>query len=98
MPQGQNIPSYAETVARYAVNHQGQAPPGHVGNRPFVNSGRGGTQVLPKTTVDGNPITYREYDVHPYTPGINRGAERIVIGNGGCRWYTADHYRTFTQF
>ncbi len=37
---------------------------------------------------------YREYTVP--TPGArNRGARRIVAGQGGDRWYTADHYRSF---
>lgn len=37
---------------------------------------------------------YREYTVR--TPGrSDRGARRIVAGEGGDRWYTADHYRTF---
>jgi ribonuclease T1 len=37
---------------------------------------------------------YREYTVP--TPGLNhRGARRIVVGAGGERYYTDDHYRTF---
>jgi ribonuclease T1 len=37
---------------------------------------------------------YREYTVR--TPGrSDRGARRIVAGEAGDRWYTADHYRTF---
>jgi guanyl-specific ribonuclease Sa len=96
--QWHNVPHYAEAVAQYAANHQGQALPGYVGNRPYANDGRGATQVLPRTTTNGNSITYREYDVHPYTPGVNRGPERVVIGSDGSRWYTANHYSTFTQF
>lgn len=39
---------------------------------------------------------YREYTVP--TPGAqNRGARRIVAGQGGDFWYTADHYRTFRR-
>lgn len=39
---------------------------------------------------------YREYTVR--TPGArNRGARRIVTGEGGERYYTRDHYRTFTR-
>ncbi len=39
---------------------------------------------------------YREYTVP--TPGLNhRGARRIVAGNGGDYWYTADHYRSFKR-
>jgi ribonuclease T1 len=37
---------------------------------------------------------YREYTVR--TPGTSgRGARRIVAGEAGDRWYTADHYRSF---
>lgn len=38
---------------------------------------------------------YREYTVP--TPGeTDRGARRIVAGNGGEKYYTGDHYTTFT--
>ncbi|MDP9889290.1 ribonuclease domain-containing protein [Pseudarthrobacter enclensis] len=37
---------------------------------------------------------YREYTVP--TPGeADRGARRIIAGNGGEKYYTADHYTTF---
>lgn len=39
---------------------------------------------------------YREYTV--YTPGVGgRGARRIVTGNGGQYYWTADHYRSFAR-
>lgn len=39
---------------------------------------------------------YREYTVP--TPGAtNRGARRIVAGQGGEFYYTADHYRSFRR-
>jgi len=39
---------------------------------------------------------YREYTVK--TPGArDRGARRIVAGNGGEFYYTDDHYRTFAR-
>lgn len=39
---------------------------------------------------------YREYTVP--TPGIKgRGARRIVAGEGGERYYTDDHYRSFRR-
>ena len=39
---------------------------------------------------------YREYTVP--TPGLNhRGARRIVVGEGGERYYTDDHYRSFRR-
>ena len=39
---------------------------------------------------------YHEYTVK--TPGENdRGARRIVAGNGGERYYTDDHYQSFRR-
>jgi ribonuclease T1 len=39
---------------------------------------------------------YREYTVE--TPGASdRGARRIVTGNGGDVYYTDDHYRSFVR-
>ncbi|HYR36957.1 MAG TPA: ribonuclease domain-containing protein [Burkholderiales bacterium] len=39
---------------------------------------------------------YREYTVK--TPGArDRGARRIIVGRGGERYYTQDHYRTFRR-
>lgn len=39
---------------------------------------------------------YREYTVP--TPGVKgRGARRIVAGEGGERYYTDDHYRSFRR-
>ena len=39
---------------------------------------------------------YREYSVK--TPGArDRGARRIVAGNGGEFYYTEDHYRSFRR-
>lgn len=39
---------------------------------------------------------YREYTVP--TPGrSDRGARRIVVGTGGERYYTDDHYRSFKR-
>jgi ribonuclease T1 len=39
---------------------------------------------------------YKEYTCE--TPGSeDRGARRLVIGAGGETYYTADHYRSFTQ-
>ncbi len=88
------IPQKARDAADYANKNNGAAQSGYVGDRPFANDGREGGEVLPKTDSDGNPITYKEYDVDPYTPGVNRGKERVVIG-GGSSYYTDDHYKTF---
>jgi guanyl-specific ribonuclease Sa len=92
------VPQKAKDVADYASKHGGAAQQGYVGNRPFQNDGRGEGEVLPQTDSDGKPITYKEYDVNPYTPGVNRGAERVVIGSDGSKYYTDDHYKTFKKF
>lgn len=39
---------------------------------------------------------YHEYTVP--TPGSrDRGARRIIVGQDGARYYTADHYESFTR-
>ncbi|QNK62432.1 ribonuclease [Pedobacter sp. PAMC26386] len=81
------VPQKAYTVAAY-VAKTGKAPQGYVGGTVFQNrEGR-----LPQGTA------YKEYDVNPKVRGQNRGAERIIIGADGVRYYTGDHYRIFTKF
>lgn len=54
--------------------------------------------VSSRTPTGGTQrIEYREWDVRAKAEGRNRGAERLVTGNDGRVWYTADHYRTFTE-
>jgi guanyl-specific ribonuclease Sa len=89
-------PQSAIDVANYVGQNGGSPPTGYVGGRTFQNDGRGGGEVLPTTDSQGNPITYREYDVNPRTPGVNRGSERVVIGSDGRAYYTNNHYSTFT--
>jgi len=91
------VPSYVRRVLNYIKNSKGSAPPGNKGGQTFMNDGRGGGQTLPETDANGGPITYREYDVHPYQPGVNRGPERIVRGSDGSAYYTKDHYMTFVK-
>lgn len=88
-------PKKALDVVEYAAKNKGAAKPGYKGGGNFANDGRGGGQVLPKTDSKGNPIKYKEYDVNPYQKGVNRGTERVVIGNGKA-YYTNNHYKTFT--
>lgn len=84
------------------VEAKGSPLPGYKGGSSFANDGRGGSFILPRTTLDGQPITYREWDVNPYVKGVDRGEERIVTGLDGAGnytvYYTNDHYSTFTQF
>jgi guanyl-specific ribonuclease Sa len=83
-------------VLRYVDEHH-RSPEGYEGGRTFHNAARDGEQALPHTGPGGGPITYREWDVNPKRPGVNRGAERLVTGSDGSAYYTADHYRTFTK-
>ncbi|WP_181428463.1 PPE domain-containing protein [Mycolicibacterium moriokaense] len=53
---------------------------------------------LPTVDSSGSPIKYYEYDRYPYTPGVNRGTDRIIIGTDGNRYFTHDHYTTFIRF
>lgn len=49
-------------------------------------------QLLPKKAS----AYYREYTV--VTPGeSDRGARRVIVGIGGERYYTADHYGSFVR-
>lgn len=91
------MPSKATDTLTH-IRNTGRAPTGYKGGRTFRNDGRGGGQVLPKADGSGNPITYKEYDVNPFTKGVNRGPERIVIGSDGKAYFTGDHYGTFTPF
>jgi RHS repeat-associated protein len=79
------------------VDETGSAPVGHEGGRQFMNDGRNGGELLPRTDANGNQITYREWDIHARQPGVSRGAERIVTGSDGSAWYTDDHYTTFIR-
>lgn len=90
------VPRKVIKVLRYIDEH-GRAPEGYEGGRIFHNSARNGEQPLPRTDAAGRPISYREWDVNPKVPGVNRGAERLVTGSDGCAYYTADHYRTFIK-
>ncbi|MBB5635890.1 ribonuclease T1 [Pedobacter cryoconitis] len=81
------VPQKAYTVAAYVAKNN-KAPQGYVGGTVFQNrEGR-----LPPG------VAYKEYDINPKVRGKNRGAERIIIGADGIRYYTGDHYKTFTKF
>jgi Flp pilus assembly pilin Flp/guanyl-specific ribonuclease Sa len=65
----------------------------YIGGDTYKNKGG----ELPTKTASGAPITYTEWDTNPYTPGVNRGSSRVVIGSDGREYYTGDHYKSFTQ-
>jgi RHS repeat-associated protein len=87
----------AKTVIDHAKKYNGAAQPGYRGGGVFQNDGRGGGEILPRVDNSGNKITYKEYDINPYTRGVNRGVERVVIGSDGRSYFTNDHYRTFSE-
>lgn len=86
------IPVHARETLAYVRQH-GYAPPGYVGGRVFGNY----EGQLPRYNLKRKRIEYREWDVRPRAEGRNRGSERLVTGNDGRAWYTADHYRTFLE-
>lgn len=93
---GAKLPGNA-TQALETIEQTGAAPAGYKGGSTFANDGRAAGQVLPKNGPGGGSITYKEWDVNPYTKGVNRGAERLVTGSDGSVYYTNDHYTTFTK-
>jgi guanyl-specific ribonuclease Sa len=86
------IPQKVYEVLQY-IKANGTAKEGYVGGRTFTNR----EKILPKTTDNGQAISYQEWDVNPKRQGQNRGAERIVTGSDNRSWYTSDHYKSFTQ-
>lgn len=75
----------------------GKPPPGYVGGRQFMNDERGGTTALPRRDRAGRALTYREYDVNPRRPDVNRGPQRLVVGSDGSAYMTGDHYVTWER-
>ena len=67
-------------------------------NGPFPYPGKDGSTFANREgRLPSRPRGYyREYTVP--TAGVShRGARRVVSGEEGERWYTRDHYRTFTR-
>ena len=89
-PKG--IPDKVMKVLEHVDKH-GEAMNGYEGGRTFGNFER----RLPQTDDQGRRIKYREWDVNPLRPGVNRGAERMVTGSDGSAYYTSDHYGSFKK-
>jgi hypothetical protein len=83
----EDIPETADKVADYALKKNGAAMKGWQGGGKFANDGRDGGEILDQTDADGNPITYREYEIWPSVPGQNRRTERVVIGTDKSAYY-----------
>ena len=89
-PKG--VPDKVLKVLDYIDKH-GAARDGYEGGRSFGNFER----RLPQTDDKGRRIKYREWDVNPLRPGVNRGPERLITGSNGSAYYTDDHYATFKK-
>jgi RHS repeat-associated protein len=85
------VPQKARDVAKEVLKNKGTPPKGYKGGKSYKNQPQNGGQKLPER------VQYKEYDINPNVKGVDRGAERIVIGNDGSVWYTSDHYYTFIQ-
>jgi ribonuclease T1 len=71
-----SVPQKALDVLE-AIEKTGAAPKGFRGGEKFENRGA----LLPPTDSQGHSIAYQEWDIHPYFPSVNRGAERLVTGS-----------------
>ena len=90
IPKG--VPEKVMKILKYVDDHEA-AMDGYEGGRTFGNF----EKRLPQTDGKGQRIKYREWDVNPLKPGVNRGAERLVTGSDGSAHYTDDHYSTFKK-
>lgn len=102
-PSGPVAPAPAENPSGLASIRESELPP--EGRRVLALIRAGGPYQY---SQDGQPFGnferllprrdrgyYREYTVP--TPGEpDRGARRIVAGSGGDKYYTEDHYESFT--
>ena len=85
---------HLKKLKKWIKNNPGKKIPGtRRGGGAFKN--REGK--LPSRDSNGNPITYKEYDVNPTKAGANRDAHRMVVGSDGKTYYTKDHYNTFIE-
>lgn len=91
-PAPKGFPDKVLSVLKYVDEH-GEAMDNYEGGRTFGNF----EKRLPQTDEQGKRIKYREWDVNPLRPGVNRGAERLVTGSDGSAYYTEDHYATFKK-
>ena len=67
--------------------------PGTAAGGTYSNS----NSNLPSVNSNGNPITYKEFDVNNKLPNQARDGERFVKSNDGLIYYTSDHYISFVK-
>lgn len=87
-----NIPRAAYVTLLYYQLYK-QAPPSFNILKKFHSEKSG----LPVQDQNGKPIDYTESDIFPTIPSINRGNQRIIIGNDGSAYFTPDHYQSFVE-
>jgi guanyl-specific ribonuclease Sa len=90
LPEG--VPAKVKPVLK-EIDTTGRAPEGYEGGRTFENR----EDRLPRKDKDRKRIRYREWDVNPKKPGVNRGPERLVTGSDGSAYYSPDHYKSFIK-
>jgi ribonuclease T1 len=86
------VPEKAMKVLEY-VDKNDKAPDGYEGGRHFGNF----EKLLPMKDAKDRSIKYREWDVNPLKPGVNRGPERLITGSDNSAYYTDDHYKSFKK-
>ena len=89
-PKG--VPEKALKILQYVDEHD-RAMDGYEGGRNFGNF----EKRLPTGDRNGRRARYREWDVNPLRPGVNRGPERLITGSDGTAYFTDDHYSTFKK-
>lgn len=91
VPEGAPIDASAEEIEGITLTLAAIA----TGDLPYEEDG--GTFQNREGLLPDRPLGYySEYTVE--TPGsLDRGARRLVIGDGGETYYTADHYSSFTE-
>lgn len=87
-----SVPDKVHKVLEHVDKHSAPID-GYEGGRSFGNFER----RLPQTDDKGRRLKYREWDVNPLRPGVNRGPERLITGSDGSAYYTDDHYSTFKK-
>ena len=67
------------------------------GVRP--NDNNPNSQLLPNQNINGDTITYKEFNINKKIPGQNRDSNRFVAGYDKVDsiYYTNYHYENFTK-
>lgn len=95
------IPANIQNSANETLSYinRGTTPPGADGNRKrkWGSTYDNRNSVRPTKDINGNNITYKEYDIPNMRDSLGAGTDRIVIGSDGRRYYTGNHYDGFAR-